>query len=105
MKPYYIWKTGDTWWKVAYKKYGDETRYRDIIEANPQFSPVRLPTPGTRLDIPTTLPDTPQSRTVESDPTQYYFPWVDPNEYYRRLYDYNGIALWFVNDINGPVIG
>lgn len=105
MKPYYIWKSGDTWWKVAYKKYGDETRYREIIEVNPQFSVVKVPDPGTRINIPTTLQDSPFNRSASDTDDQYYFPWVDPKEYYERLYDYNGIALWFVNDINGPVIG
>lgn len=104
MSPYYTWKPGDTWWKVAYKKYGDETRYREIIEANPRYSPVKLPAVGTSLRIPQTLPDSPLSRTTQADPDQYYFPWVDPNAYYERLYDYNGIALWFVNDINGPTL-
>jgi hypothetical protein len=45
------WKLGDTWVKVAWEELGEETRYRDIIEANPGYNPKKEPAPGTRIEI------------------------------------------------------
>lgn len=101
----YIWKSGDNWPKVAYKQYGDETRYRDIVSANPGLSPYDLPRPGQKITVPDLGTESVFGvQTTNDTPDQFYFPWINPKDYYDRLLQYNGIALWFVKDINGPAL-
>jgi len=48
----YIVKEGDRWDSIAFKAYGDATKYAGIIEANPSAVISPILDPGQRLIIP-----------------------------------------------------
>lgn len=92
----YIWRQGDTWVKVAWKELGEETRYRDIIEANPGYSPAKVPLVGTQIRIPPASVN--QDATFDND----YYPWPTREQALNRLLDYNYMAILLKERINGP---
>ena len=97
----YTWKIGDSWHRVSWVNLGDETRYREILEANPLFSAVKLPNPGEEINIP--ISNNPSLRTPTSENSRY-FPWPDPDTYFERMYNYSGLALFFSEEQNGPTL-
>jgi nucleoid-associated protein YgaU len=48
----YITKNGDTWSGIAFKAYGDVTKMKDIIEANPYTSAYPVLPAGIVLLVP-----------------------------------------------------
>ncbi len=91
----YTWKSSDDWAGVAWNELGEETRYRDIIEANPGFSPVKFPAVGTEILIPEV--GTNQDQTLDNE----FFPWQTREQALDRLQDYNAIAILLKDQING----
>lgn len=93
--PKRIWKQGDTWVKVAWEEYGEETRYREIIEANPGYNPKKNPAPGTLIEIPD--PKGASTQTADTD----YYPWPSKEEALTRLLDYTSLAIYLREKVNG----
>jgi len=52
MNTEYITIKGDRWDTVAFKAYGDASRFREIIEANPDVPVTPIIEQNTRLNIP-----------------------------------------------------
>lgn len=52
----YITQEGDRWDTVAWKAYGDATRYLEIAEANPDVALLPVLPLGTRLLVPVSTP-------------------------------------------------
>lgn len=101
----YTWQSGDTWHKVAYKRYGDETQYRTLLAANTHYNLRNLPTPGDKIAVPEQGADSLfGSKAVNDRRDKYYFPWIDPRDYYQRLSEYNGVALLATKELNGPLL-
>lgn len=101
----YIWGSGDTWHRVAFLQYGDETRYREILNANPNFTIIDTPQQGETITVPSIGTDSLFGNDSLSDRTdRYYFPWVNPSDYYDRLLEYNGVALVNKLDQNGLLL-
>lgn len=98
----YKWKEGDTWQKVSFRLLGDETRYREFFDINPGLSPIVLPAVGESIKAPSSSQNEPN---INDRQDEYYFPWADVNDYYRRLENYSGIALFLKKDINGVFLG
>lgn len=49
----YITQKGDTWDKIAYEQYGDETLIAPLLEANTDYIDVAVFDFGTKIIIPT----------------------------------------------------
>ncbi|RME63039.1 MAG: LysM peptidoglycan-binding domain-containing protein, partial [Caldilineae bacterium] len=49
----YTVQEGDTLWTIAYRLYGDPTRWQELVEANPELlaNPAAL-APGMQLRVP-----------------------------------------------------
>jgi hypothetical protein len=91
------WKLGDTWVKVAWEELGEETRYRDIIEANPGYNPKKEPAPGTRIEIPD--PKGAGTQTADTD----YYPWASKEAALERLLEYTTLAIYLREQVNGRI--
>ena len=95
----YRWKAGDTWVKVAYTQLGEETRYRELIEANPGFSPSVTPP----FNYPLVIPESTQESKDNTQDNSFY-PWVSRGAALERLLDYTPLSILLSKKINGPSI-
>lgn len=53
----YITKRGDSWWFIAWKAYGDVTKMKDIMDANPDIALVVMFDEGVTINLPI-IPET-----------------------------------------------
>lgn len=53
----YITKRGDTWALIAYKAYGDITKMKQVMDANPSIALVVIFEDGITIDLPI-IPET-----------------------------------------------
>ena len=49
----YITQAGDTWDKIAFEQYGDETLIKPLLEANLDYIEIAVFDFGTKIIIPT----------------------------------------------------
>ena len=56
----YITQKGDTWDKIAYEQYGDETLIAPLLEANTDYIDVAV------FDFGTKIIDNPENRMISS---------------------------------------
>ena len=67
----YITQKGDTWDKIAYEQFGDETFIAPLFAANPDYIKVAVFDFGTKIIIPT---------LDKADDSIFLPPWRRSNE-------------------------
>lgn len=122
-----VWKTGDSWNKLAYAYFGDSREFRQILELNPSYDIRSFPaqgvaifldgtsasqgknpsgssqgSPGTLSQLSTALNLSGPSSNLESDQlAQAIFPWDNFRDYTQRLSQYTAYSLLERDRTNG----
>lgn len=97
---------GQSFAQLAYLYLGASSKFRDLLEVNPQYHELDQPKPGDVIVIPDNSADT-LDRSLDSlvsgstEVEDNIYPWVNLTNYVDRLSTYHPMALINIEDCNG----
>jgi hypothetical protein len=97
------------WRRLGYLFYTDSLKYRDVLDANPQWNVMELPPLGAQIEVqPTSDPGSgglSQSSFVfgltANDEEDLLYPYNSKTEYREALDRYTLYSVFFQDSLNG----
>ncbi|MDX1371756.1 MAG: hypothetical protein R3321_04765 [Nitrososphaeraceae archaeon] len=106
-----IAEPGHTWSFLAYKFLGSSNRFRELLDANPQYHELDQPKPGDILYIPNNQRDPAiNARSLDSVSAgvisieENIYPWKSLTNYLERIAQYHPFALENIEECNGDTL-
>lgn len=103
-----IIEPGTSWAYLAYKYLGSSSKFRDLLDANPQYNELDQPKPGDVVVIPTDEVNNPvNARALDNFSTgiittnENIYPWTNLKNYLERLATYHPFSLENIEECNG----
>lgn len=103
-----IVEPGHTWSYLAYFFLGSSSKFRELLDANPQYHELDQPKPGDVIIIPDDQTDpNVNNRSLDTVANgivsleENIYPWTSLTNYLERLSTYHPFALENIEECNG----
>jgi len=97
------------WRRLGYLFYTDSLKYREVLDANPQWNVTELPPLGAQIQVSSTVDPSSGGLSQSSfvfgltanDETDLIYPYDSKSEYTEALNRYTLYSVFFKDSING----